>query len=247
MLELLIAMLVLNIGIFALVGAFNAGTVAVSRAGSISSATTIADRQMEVYRSLQNCAIWLDQWLMPAAGTPYALDAYDYNDHTRPLNPSPTIPYWNTASAADTQYWVTDGMDGKAATPLDQTDLISCAYTTQTATGKMTLPLAHQATPALDLTYIDGLGMVTPLTSPEPLPSSVKPEQIILGPGGTKYTVDTYIVLVQPCSDPAHHQPCPTANTGEWAKQVTVVVYDPHNSARVLAREVSTFDPTAGR
>jgi len=245
MLELLIAMLVLNIGIFALVGVFNAGTVAVSRAGSISSATTVADRQMEVYRSLENCAIWLDQWLMPAAGSAYALDSYDYNDHTRPLNPDPTISYWNPAAAADTQYWATDGLDGNAATPLDQANLASCAYTSQTSTGKMTLPITHQATPALDLTYIDSLGMVTPPTSAEPLPSSVKPEQKILGPGGTKYTVDTYIVLVRPCT--VTTQPCPAANLGELAKQVTIVVYDPHNSSRVLAREVSIFDPTASR
>ena len=67
--------------------------------------------------------------------------------------------------------------------------------------------------------------MVTPPSS------AVKPVQVIAGPDGTSYTVDTYIVLVQPTA-------------GEWTKQVTVAVYDPHNSSRVLAREVSTFDPT---
>jgi type II secretory pathway pseudopilin PulG len=215
MLELLLAMLVLNIGIFALVGAFNAGTVAVSRARYISSATAVADKQMEVYRSLQNCAIWLDRWLMPASNSAYAQDAYDFNGTSAF---SPQIPYWNSGGSADTQYWVTDGMDINNA--FGQDNLTSCAYLSQTTT--QTMPLTSTQGSSAN---IDGLGMVTPPSS------AVKPVQVIAGPDGTSYTVDTYIVLVQPTA-------------GEWTKQVTVAVYDPHNSTRVLAREVSTFDPT---
>ncbi len=215
LLELLLAMLVLNIGIFALVGAFNAGTVAVSRAGYISSATAVADKQMEVYRSLENCAIWLDEWLLPASDSAYAQDAYDY-DGTSAF--SPQIPYWNSGSSADAQYWVTDGMDINNA--FGQDSLASCAYISQST--RQTLPLTSTQGSSAN---IDGLGMVTPPSS------AVKPVQTIAGPDGTSYTVDTYIVLVQPTA-------------GEWTKQVTVVVYDPQNASRVLAREVSTFDPT---
>lgn len=215
MLELLLAMLVLNIGIFALVGAFNAGTVAVSRSRYIASATAVADKQMEVYRSLENCAIWLDQWQMPASNSTYALDTYDYNGTSAF---SPQVPYWDSGSSADTQYWVTDGMDINNA--FGQDSLTSCAYISQSA--QQTLPLTStEGSPA----NIDSLGMVTPPST------AVKPVQTIAGPDGTSYTVDTYIVLVQPTA-------------GEWTKQVTVVVYDPHNSSRVLAREVSIFDPT---
>jgi type II secretory pathway pseudopilin PulG len=67
MLELLIAMVVLNVGLFALVGAFNASTVTVRRASYVAAATAVADKQMEIYRSLQNCAIWLDPTSFPAA------------------------------------------------------------------------------------------------------------------------------------------------------------------------------------
>lgn len=217
MLELLIAMVVLNIGIFALVGAFNAGAVAVSRAGYISSATAVADRQMEVYRSLQNCAIWLDQWLIPASSSAYGLDTYDYRG-TSAFSPN-QIAYWNTGIAANDQYWATDGMDGKAAAPLDQGNLGSCAYTSQTS--KLTLPLTSTQGSSAN---IDGLGMITPPSS------AVKPVQTIIGPGGIKYTVDTYMVLVQPTA-------------GEWTKQVTVVVFDPRDATHVLAKEISTFDP----
>jgi len=47
LLELLIAMVVLNVGLFAVVGVFNGATVAMGRASTISAATAVADKQME--------------------------------------------------------------------------------------------------------------------------------------------------------------------------------------------------------
>jgi type II secretory pathway pseudopilin PulG len=65
LLELLVALVLLNVGLFAVLGAFNGATVAISRAGTISSATAVADKQMEIYRGLQNCAVWLDPASFP--------------------------------------------------------------------------------------------------------------------------------------------------------------------------------------
>jgi type II secretory pathway pseudopilin PulG len=48
--ELLIALLVLNIGIFAIVAAFNAGALAIRRASRVSAAAAVADKQMEAFR-----------------------------------------------------------------------------------------------------------------------------------------------------------------------------------------------------
>jgi len=216
-------MLVLNIGIFALVGTFNAGTVAVSRAGSVASATALAEKQMETYRSLENCAIWLDEWLIPAAGTTYATNAPKYNSG---------VSYWSTSTQADDQYWATDGQDGQAAAPLDQPNLGSCAYTYNSPYyDDQSLPLPNQGSSSANLTYLNGLYTAAThiVTPPE---SAVIPEQSLAGPDGTTYTVDTYIVLVEP-------------SAGEWTKQVSVVVYDPHTPSRVLASDVSIFDPTS--
>jgi type II secretory pathway pseudopilin PulG len=223
LLELLIAMIVLNIGIFALVGTFNAGTVAVSRAGSLGAATALAEKQMETYRSLENCAIWLDQWLIPATGTTYATNAPKYNNG---------VAYWSTVAQANDQYWATDGMDGAAAVPLDQSNLRSCAYTYNPPYfDSLGLPLANQGSLAANTTYLNNLYATGYLVTPPK--NAVIPEQSMVGPdGSTVYTVDTYIVLVEPTA-------------GEWTKQVTVVVYDPHNPARVLARDVSIFDPAS--
>jgi type II secretory pathway pseudopilin PulG len=50
--ELLIALMVLNVGIFAVMSAFNSGALALRRASTVATASTLADEQMELYRSL---------------------------------------------------------------------------------------------------------------------------------------------------------------------------------------------------
>ena len=60
LIELLMAMTVLNIGILALVTAFSSGSIALNRASKISTAAALADKQMEVYRALRYDSIALD-------------------------------------------------------------------------------------------------------------------------------------------------------------------------------------------
>jgi hypothetical protein len=54
------AMLVMNIAIFALMAAFQSGSLALSRAGATSTGAVVGDRVMEVYRGLENKAIFLN-------------------------------------------------------------------------------------------------------------------------------------------------------------------------------------------
>lgn len=58
--ELLIAMMVLTVGILALVAAYSSGYMALNRATRVSSATLVADSQMERFRALQYSAIQLN-------------------------------------------------------------------------------------------------------------------------------------------------------------------------------------------
>jgi Tfp pilus assembly protein PilV len=67
--ELLIAMTVLIVGITALVAAMSSGFVAVKRAADESTAAAVADKQMEAYRALPNCAIYLADATIPTSGT----------------------------------------------------------------------------------------------------------------------------------------------------------------------------------
>ena len=72
--ELLIAMVLLNVGIVALLAAFISGSTAVRRASRLATASTLAETQLELYRALTYSAIALDPSSIPAS-TPYTSDA----------------------------------------------------------------------------------------------------------------------------------------------------------------------------
>src|SRR3954464_321968 len=59
------AMTILNLGILAVVAAFNSGIVALKRAGQTSTASVLADKQMELYRSLTYGSIALGSASIP--------------------------------------------------------------------------------------------------------------------------------------------------------------------------------------
>ena len=60
LIELLVSMMMLNIGILAIVAAFNSGAIALKNAGEVSTASVVADKQMELYRALKYTEIALD-------------------------------------------------------------------------------------------------------------------------------------------------------------------------------------------
>ena len=52
LIELLISLLVLNLGIFATMGAFTSGTVAIRHASRVSTASALADKKIEAFRGM---------------------------------------------------------------------------------------------------------------------------------------------------------------------------------------------------
>jgi Tfp pilus assembly protein PilV len=87
--ELLMAMVMLNIGILALVMAFDSGMFALKRAGRIETATSLADAQMELYRALPYTSIALDATTIPGIA-PYTTDsAYSATQVTTTCTGSP--------------------------------------------------------------------------------------------------------------------------------------------------------------
>lgn len=67
LIELVIAMAVMNVVVLSLFAAFNAGAFSLQRANRISTAETIADRQMELYRGHLYESIGLHSGLITAA------------------------------------------------------------------------------------------------------------------------------------------------------------------------------------
>lgn len=65
--ELVIAIAILNVVILALFATFNAGSLALQRAGRISTAETVGDKQMELFRAHLYANVGLESSLVTAA------------------------------------------------------------------------------------------------------------------------------------------------------------------------------------
>jgi len=156
LIELLIAMVILNIGILAIVASFNAGIITLNRASRITTAAVLADQQMELFRAIKYESIRLASATIPVTA-PYTTDpAYNATQITSPTcGAGPTYPNECTATREAT------GADGKP------------------------------------------------------------------------YRINTYIVETTPVN-------------GRAMKQVTIVVRDGVDQARVYVRQASSFDQSTG-
>jgi type II secretory pathway pseudopilin PulG len=75
LIELLMAMVMLNVGILAVVAAFNSGIFALNRASRITTASALADSQMELYRAVKYSAIALDTTTLAGVDNTYKCDS----------------------------------------------------------------------------------------------------------------------------------------------------------------------------
>jgi Tfp pilus assembly protein PilV len=175
LIELVIAMFMLNVGILALVAAFNSGAIALRRASHVSTGAAIADTQMELYRALTYAQIGFDSTTIAGLDNTYLCDA---------------------ALGAACPNVITTC----AAAP--------CATNTVPTRTNCTAG-APECAPYRSVT-----GATTPAS-----------------PDHYAYRIDSYITFVTPTN-------------GRQLKQITVVVRDAANPARVYARQTSTFDPS---
>jgi len=121
MLELLMAMVMLNVGILAIVGAFSSGNVALARASRISTASTLANKQMEVYRGLKydNIVFITSEWNSATADSTYTSDTVYQQNMASPAPPKALVPTMTTcpanvpSTACDPSYSTT-GADHKS-------------------------------------------------------------------------------------------------------------------------------------
>jgi type II secretory pathway pseudopilin PulG len=127
--ELLIALVMLNVGIFALMGTFVAGTAALTRSATTSNGTAVADKVMEVYRGLENKAIYLSA---PSGGgndvsgypngIPNSTSSW-YSKYQPDTAAYPGTAYYSYASPSSTPNWVTQSTTvSSSTTPIPTTD-----------------------------------------------------------------------------------------------------------------------------
>jgi type II secretory pathway pseudopilin PulG len=97
--ELLIAMVILQIALLALVGAFGAGSVALGRASKANTAQALANQQMELYRSMTYDPIGLDTAGAPTTGM------YVADTSVCPVNMSPVCGNTGPRNNPGTSSW----------------------------------------------------------------------------------------------------------------------------------------------
>jgi prepilin-type N-terminal cleavage/methylation domain-containing protein len=107
LIELLIAMVILNIGLLAIVASFQAGIITLSRASKVTTASVLGDQQMELYRALTYDQIRLASTTIPVVA-PYTTDtAYSGSQITGTCSGPPYPDECNASRTAT-------GADGKS-------------------------------------------------------------------------------------------------------------------------------------
>jgi len=121
MLELLMAMVMLNVGILAVVAAFSSGNAALYRANRTSTAGALANKQMEAYRGLKydNIVFMTSEWTSAIANSTYTGDTVYQTNMYNPVAPHALVPTVSAcpanvpASACDPSY-TTTGADHRS-------------------------------------------------------------------------------------------------------------------------------------
>jgi prepilin-type N-terminal cleavage/methylation domain-containing protein len=88
LIEMLAAIVVINIGLLAILLALNSGMVTLRRSAESSTASAIADQQVERFRALAYPAIYLDTTLLAATDSTYQTDsAYSVSQVSQTCTP----------------------------------------------------------------------------------------------------------------------------------------------------------------
>jgi prepilin-type N-terminal cleavage/methylation domain-containing protein len=222
--ELLIAMLILTIGLLALLSAFVSGATTLRRSSRIATASTLADRQMELYRALTYGAITLNSAAVSATDSTYSGDAALSGNLANDITTATFICSTTLTGG------VTASTTPQTVTPASMTGISvgsSLAIDTGAAFEMVTATAATASTFTAVFAKAHAGGASVLL--PQHCPSLAQP-----GPDHGLYRVDTYIVSTTPTS-------------GRPVKLVTIAVRDTTNlSGRPLARISSAFDESTG-
>ena len=115
LLELLMAMVMLNVGILAIVAAFSSGNAALARASRVSTATALADKEMEIYRGADydNIEFTTTEWSSALGDAVYTGDRVYQQNMASPQAPKALVgtvtscPTAVPAQACDPSFVVT--------------------------------------------------------------------------------------------------------------------------------------------
>ncbi|HEX5467987.1 MAG TPA: hypothetical protein VFW80_02955 [Gaiellaceae bacterium] len=245
MIELLAAMTVMLIGIFACFAVFQAGIVQIRRASTVTTAAAIADSEIEQFRAIKYDSIGLDE----SAVASVVSGAYGSTYTSQ--------PYYKTDTAASTT--LTSAITSSQLTvpvPASPTGFPSSGPFIVQIDDELILITSRTSTPwtvsgtdergylgTTAAAHANGATVYwvqranIPACGTAPCTDSV-PTKTVTGADGHAYEVDTYITWKQITSS--------TAMTGRLVKLVSVVVRGDAAPYPVYARVSSAFDESTG-
>jgi Tfp pilus assembly protein PilV len=93
MLELLMAIVMLNVGVLAIVAAFSSGNAALARASRVSTAGALANKQMEIFRGqdYDNITFTTSEWNAAVADSTYTSDSVYTSNMQSPTPPKALV------------------------------------------------------------------------------------------------------------------------------------------------------------
>lgn len=127
LIELLVAMVILNIALLAIVAAFSSGAVGVARAGKTGTGASLADQQMEVYRAMLYDPLGLDTSLTPTTGSYVTDSACVTGGATTCSDAGPTGTYSCTATMGATSVSLLNSITVPASGYLSAYTINPCA------------------------------------------------------------------------------------------------------------------------
>lgn len=236
MIELLAAMSVMVIGLLAVFTMFQAGIVAVRRAGNQTTAAVLADSEMEKFRAIKYESVGLASAAVNAADSVYKGDIA-YSDGS-----TATTTLANAASSSATSVQVASfasfpGTNGFRVKIDSEILRVTAGAGSATWTVKRgvdaTLATAHSS--GATVSVVQRVDVPSCGTAPC---TTLVPTQNVTGADGRKYRIDTYATWTEVMNQGGAQ--------GRALKLMTVVVRDQASPYQVWARVASTFDLSTG-
>jgi prepilin-type N-terminal cleavage/methylation domain-containing protein len=247
MIELLAAMTIMLIGIFAVYAVFQAGIVQIRRASTITTAAAIGDAQMEKFRAIRFDSIGLADTDVAAADATYKADTSLYKAD---ISPSTTVASAMTASQLTVPVASAAGFPSTSPYIIQiDNELILVSGGTGTTTWTVRDPVSGQpsqgrgylgttaTTHAAGATVIQKQRVNVTACGTAPCTNAV-PTKTVTGADGRAYRVDTYVTWKQIGNS--------ASTTGRLLKLVTIIVRNNASPYRKWARVDSSFDESTG-
>ena len=251
MIELLAAMTVMLIGIFAVFAVFQAGIVQIRRASTVTTAAAIADSEMEGYRAIKYEAIGLASSNVTSVvggsyGATYTGQTFYKTDSTA------TTTLTSSMTASQLTIPVVSGTGFPSAGPFlvkidSELMLVNDRTTTPWAvrvsedrgylndrdSSYYSAAAAHSA--GATVSWVQGVDVKACGTTPC---TNAVATKTVTGADGRSYKVDTYITWKQITNS--------GTTAGRLVKLVSIVVRDNASPYRVWARISASFDEGTG-